>query len=160
MKSLNQLRDEIHDWAKEKGWWDTPREFGTLIALCHSELSEALEEVRNSTGDISSTYYKHNYDPASYPLESEDFIIHTVKLPGGYVEDVRSPRLGGQSPEALGYERGMSIGKPEGVPSELADTIIRILDICGYYGIDIDEIVAEKMTYNETRSHRHGNKAM
>lgn len=33
--------------AKNKGWWDKPREDGTLIALMHSELSEALEYLRN-----------------------------------------------------------------------------------------------------------------
>lgn len=29
-------------------------------------------------------------------------------------------------------------GKPEGIPIELADVIIRILDYCGYAGIDIE----------------------
>lgn len=44
---LSELAAEIHQNAKEHGWWDEPREFGTIIALCHSELSEALEEHRN-----------------------------------------------------------------------------------------------------------------
>jgi NTP pyrophosphatase (non-canonical NTP hydrolase) len=33
--------------AKEKGWWDFERSDGELIALMHSELSEALEAMRN-----------------------------------------------------------------------------------------------------------------
>lgn len=36
--------------AKEKGWWDRPRCDGELIALMHSELSEALEAMRNNLG--------------------------------------------------------------------------------------------------------------
>jgi NTP pyrophosphatase (non-canonical NTP hydrolase) len=36
-----------HSIAKEKGWWDTERNDGELIALMHSELSEALEAMRN-----------------------------------------------------------------------------------------------------------------
>lgn len=43
---LNQLAEMIHENAKAHGWWDEPRAFGEIIALCHSELSEALEAYR------------------------------------------------------------------------------------------------------------------
>jgi len=45
--SLNQLAKEIHENAKAHGWWKEERTFGEIIALCHSELSEALEEYRS-----------------------------------------------------------------------------------------------------------------
>lgn len=48
--------------------------------------------------------------------------------------------------------------KPEGIPIEMADIIIRILDMCIYYGIDIDEAVQVKMNYNATRPYRNGGK--
>lgn len=38
---------ECHRVAKEKGWWQDERNDGELIALMHSELSEALEAMRN-----------------------------------------------------------------------------------------------------------------
>lgn len=46
--SLNDLAASIHETAKRKGWWpgDEKRNFGELIALVHSELSEALEAYR------------------------------------------------------------------------------------------------------------------
>jgi NTP pyrophosphatase (non-canonical NTP hydrolase) len=49
-------------------------------------------------------------------------------------------------------------GKPEGIPSELADVVIRVLDMCGYYGIDLEKIMIEKHQYNESRPFRHGGK--
>lgn len=109
---LNELAKEIHALAVEKGWYDTERGFPELIALMHSELSEALEAYRD--GD----------DPSQRR-------IYCTVIP----ED-----------------------KPEGIPAELADCIIRILDACGYYGIDIDMALKAKMAHNRTRPYRHGDK--
>lgn len=41
---------------------------------------------------------------------------------------------------------------------ELADCIIRILDFAHARGLDIGGAIIDKMTYNETRSHKHGKK--
>lgn len=49
-------------------------------------------------------------------------------------------------------------GKPEGIPIELADVLIRIFDLCGRYEIDIEKAVKLKMGYNKIRGYRHGNK--
>ena len=39
---------------------------------------------------------------------------------------------------------------------ELADAIIRILDYCFSYDLDIDGAVAAKNAYNKTRPYKHG----
>lgn len=46
--------------------------------------------------------------------------------------------------------------KPVGVPSEMADVIIRALDACAEWGIDIQKAVEEKMAYNAKRPWLHG----
>jgi hypothetical protein len=48
--------------------------------------------------------------------------------------------------------------KPEGVPSELADTVIRIFDFCFTENIDLGAIIEEKLAYNKTREQMHGGK--
>ena len=46
MKELNDLAKEIHQNAKDKGFWDSPRNTGELFMLIISEASEALEANR------------------------------------------------------------------------------------------------------------------
>lgn len=54
------------------------------------------------------------------------------------------------------YESPDRPGKPEGLPSELADIVIRVADLAGALGIDLGAAIVGKMAYNETRTHRHG----
>jgi len=48
--------------------------------------------------------------------------------------------------------------KPEGVPSEIADVVIRCFDFAATEGFDLGAIILEKLTYNETRPFMHGKK--
>lgn len=67
------------------------------------------------------------------------------------LEDYRT----GASPTQV---RTAENGKPEGFGIELADTIIRIADLCGYLGIDLTAMLQMKMAYNKGRPYRHGGK--
>lgn len=46
--------------------------------------------------------------------------------------------------------------KPEGVGSEFADILIRLLDDCARFGVDLQAEYERKMQYNRTRPYRHG----
>ncbi len=48
--------------------------------------------------------------------------------------------------------------KPEGIAVELADCMIRILDLAGFMGWDIEAALGVKMQYNQSRPYRHGGK--
>lgn len=48
LKGLNEASKRIHEDAVLKGFYDEPREVGTLLMLVVSELSEALEADRKS----------------------------------------------------------------------------------------------------------------
>jgi len=51
----------------------------------------------------------------------------------------------------LGFENKVK----DGFCDEVADAIIRLLDICGYYGIDIEKQIELKMMYNAGRAYLH-----
>lgn len=125
---MNELRDEIYKNALAHGWYESERTFGEIIALCHAELSEALEEYRNGYMP-NEIYYDCNCDRA----ENNGMPITPCKN---------------------------CSTKPEGIPIELADCIIRILDYCGSQGIDIDDAIRIKHAYNKTRPYRHGGKVI
>lgn len=67
-----------HATARDKGWWDEEREFGTQLALMHSELSEALEAHRNGAA-ISAITLERDGDgrdkPEGVAVEFADVLI-------------------------------------------------------------------------------------
>lgn len=106
--NIQELMNEFHATAVDKGWWEQERNLGETMFLINTELSEAFEEWRNGKG-LAEIYYSAE-------------------------------------------------GKPEGVPVEIADAIVRILDMCAGFGIPIVEALQIKKEYNKTRPYRHGGK--
>lgn len=51
VEALKTIQQKIFNQNNELGWHNKPREDGTMIALCHSELSEALEGLRKNLMD-------------------------------------------------------------------------------------------------------------
>lgn len=50
--------------------------------------------------------------------------------------------------------------KPEGIPVEITDCLIRLFDNCGYYSIPIRQAYYLKTAYNKTRPYLHGDKRL
>lgn len=137
-KAINELVTRAHDNAVKHGFWDPPLDFGTAIALIHSELSEALEEVRAGR-------------PALYfPCNAGGVCVDDQSDPG--VTCGSRVWKAGDPPDACSARSK----KPEGYAVELADAVIRIADLCGHLGIDLGEALELKMKYNEGRPYKHG----
>ena len=82
---INKLIEKSHNIAISKGWWDKEREIPELIALIHSELSEALEEYRVSE-NLDIRYEKNK--PEGFVVELADVLIRIFDLSGKYKIDL------------------------------------------------------------------------
>ena len=60
---------------------------------------------------------------------------------------------------AMDSEGGIT-RKPEGVGSEFADILIRLLDDCDRWGVDLAAEYERKMAYNEKRPYQHGGRTL
>ena len=127
---INELVKAVHKTAVSKGWWEKDRNPLEIYSLIHSEISEAVEEARLGVGSV---YYK---------------------APDGLAVSIYDG-VGKHNKPAELFKIGY---KPEGELIELADAVIRIADYCGRMGWNLEDAIKLKMSYNETRPHRHGGK--
>lgn len=142
-QTLAGLARAAHQTAVDKGWWNSFMDtYGLIypdaaakaipekIALIHSELSEALEEYR--AGRVAHGIYYRDENG----LDHDATCAWTHCPVGGALEKL----------------------KPEGFGVEMADAVIRIMDLCAVLEIDLQDCIEKKMAYNQTRPYRHGGK--
>jgi hypothetical protein len=72
---IDHLARECHEVSVTKGWWESERNDGELIALIHSEASEMLEGLRH--GNPKSD---HIPEFCAGEEESADIIIRGARV--------------------------------------------------------------------------------
>jgi len=109
--TIKDLMEQSHATALDKGWWDRPciclnlaqdakplsncelchgtgsvrggRNLAELIALAHSELSEALEESRSGK-PLTEIYFESNGKPCGFTVELADLFIRILDTAAHY----------------------------------------------------------------------------
>ncbi len=180
--NLAELQKEAHAIAKYHGWWDEERTFGDLIALVHSELSEALEAYRESPLESRWETIREDGKPEGVASELADVVIRVADMAEHYGVDVNPESEGliydllslieacDQAKSfgdwvalshALAAQAFTSWNAAEHVwAGELAALLYVVQRMAAHYGIDLDAAIEAKMEYNRTRPHRHGGKAL
>ncbi len=137
---LTELCADSAATAKKSGF--VGQSLPEFVALVHSELSEALEEHRDHR-EPDETWYS----------------LKSAKMEAAAREELG---LGPDDPLPRGVNcsvpvtKGTPGAKPEGIPSEIADTEIRCAHYCGANGIDLAAAVLEKAEFNRHRPKLHG----
>lgn len=146
---LNELAQRLYEDAKEKGFWDQERNPGELLMLIVSELAEALEELRAGYGvNQARTDHHSTADSRGFPdvtVTSQGSFLHYGTTDEHKITDDD-------------YANHGWLAKPVGVPSEMVDALIRILETMHAWGIDIEQALALKVDYNRLRGHMNGGK--
>lgn len=124
---LNESANVIFQNNKEKGFWDNDRNVGELLMLVTSELGEAMEAHRKGRFANLKQYYE---------ISEKEWAD-------------KSPI---EKREKYCFEKLVK----DTFEDEIADAVIRLLDLSAGLGIDLEKHINEKVKYNKLRERLHG----
>lgn len=149
---LNELSKSIFEANKLKGFWDDrlnvpikmkesglfsdeeiksveDATIGQILMLITSEVAETMEANRGRTNILNRGEFEKQLNYTEIDLGTDTCF-------------------------KINFENNIK----NSFEDELADVIIRVLDLCGAKDIDIDWHIEQKLRYNKLREHRHGKK--
>jgi NTP pyrophosphatase (non-canonical NTP hydrolase) len=124
---INQLAKEVHENVKDKGFFDKEKNIGEMLCLIHSEVSEALEADRENRYAVKTWNIEKNID----------------------LDDLESPGM------KRYFQQEFEVAIKNTFEDELADIIIRVMDLAAYKGINLEYHIKMKMAYNSLRERMH-----
>jgi NTP pyrophosphatase (non-canonical NTP hydrolase) len=102
-------------------------------------------------------FWEGEEDPGELPIKTTERIV-ALKIAlihseaSEALEEARDDGLIGD----LNADRRDAKGKPIGIAAELADIVIRVGDLAGWLGIDLELAIERKHAHNVSRPRKHG----
>lgn len=120
-----------------------------------------IKELNNFSSQIHSDNKKKGF--WDHPIERGTRLMLVVSELGEAVEADRKGKHADINSfekwkKVLGYDEAFTKFVKDTYEDEIADAIIRLLDLAGGENIDIGKHVEYKLTYNKRRGHKHGKK--
>jgi len=187
-KIVNELSVCMHDLAISKGWWPngpSGRDPAEIVALFHSEISEAFEEYRR--GRMETWYYAYDeaigeqhivigepddprIKPEGFWVEIADLLIRLFDTMGAYqwkYDNGAEAYIDTEIPKFIVEQHRRCSGMYDLMTDKanaehanfFATSIIQAsLGIAKANSVDLWHVIDLKHRHNETRAFRHGNK--
>ena len=143
-KAFNDMQEQTYETAKQKGWWDVDdiNEEAVGIAYRHVLLSSELEEARTGKTLIPPGWGRGDATEREQYIAQKVALVHS-ELSEGLV-DLEKP-----SAKLPGFTA---------MEEEMADAIIRMMDMSEHFDWDLAGAILAKMKYNQGRPKMHGGK--
>ena len=142
---VKDLAAMIHQNAVDHGWWEDEPPMPVVVALIHSEWSEALEEARAGRPLV--------YKPCHVCSNGPCYILPDNNAPGSWIDTKCVTRDMARSCQAKDIE--WEAAKLEGVAVELIDGCLRILDAIAYSKVEMTEPDTLEPTRIEALTGKH-----
>jgi len=126
--NFNSFAKEVYEANKLKGFDVSKENVGQTLMLVVSELSEALEAHR----------------------KDRNANLHFFEIDMNFNSDI--------IPFKERLKRSFEVNIKDTFEDEIADSFIRLFDLCGALNIDIDYHIKLKAEYNSLREYKHGKK--
>lgn len=133
---------------------EVPTRIQTLLAQANHAGKPAIEEYQAEIREINEA---NGWFEGERSFGDDIALLHSEV--SEMYEAYREWEFEDATAQAVASITGeVALPKPEGVGSECADVLVRLLDTCERHGIDLRWELERKLEHNRTRGHRHGGK--